>query len=123
MPVPILILTPDPAVRESLRRAAEEFGSVVTTPKPALAIYLAAVHEPRVAILDLDVVPRDGRSGLVSTLRQRFKAAVIGVGNGLTPLDASALGLAAMVEKPIDLGTLMVEIDRLLSESAEARGQ
>lgn len=123
MPVPILILAIDPVVRETLRRAAEEFGRVATTHKPALAIYLAAVHEPRVVILDLDVVPPDGRTGLVSTLSARFKAAVLGVGSGATLRGADSLGLAAMVEKPIEVGSFMTELDRLLSESAETRGR
>ncbi len=123
MPVPILILAGDPGVRESLRRVAEEFGRVVTTHKPALAIYLAAVHEPLLVILDLDPVRSDGRSGLISTLNARFKAAVIGVGSADTLRDAGGLGLAAMVEKPVDGGSLMLEIDRLLGESAETRGR
>jgi len=123
MPVPILILATDPVVRETLRRPAEEFGRVATTHKPALAIYLAAVHEPLVVVLDLDVVPHDGRSGLVSTLRARFKAAVIGVGDRATLRGADGLGLAAMVAKPIDVGSFMVELDRLLSESAETHGR
>ena len=111
----ILILAAEPSVREMTRRAAEEFGRVVMTHKPALAIYFARAHEPKVAILDLDVVPPQGRSGLVSTLRERFRLSIVAVGNVAAIDDAAALGLT-MVLKPLNGSRLMKEIDRALSE-------
>ncbi len=125
MPVSILVLASDPDSRNTLRRIGEEFGRVVTTSKPALAIYLAAVHEPRVAIVDFDAVPPGGRSGLVSTLRDRFRSAVIGVGAPTTVEDVAALGLAAIVEKPVSGGRLISAVGQILDgrvgESADAR--
>lgn len=114
-PASILILAAEPSVREMIRRAAEEFGRVVITHKPALAIYFARAHEPTVAILDLDVVPPQGRSGLVSTLRERFRLSIVAVGDVATIDDAAALGLT-MVLKPLNGSSLMKEIDRALSE-------
>jgi DNA-binding response OmpR family regulator len=116
----ILIMTNDAPLREQLRRVAEEFGRVVVTHKPALAIYFAAVHEPRLAILDLDAVPEQGRSGLVSTLRVRFGASLIAIGDLPTLGDAAELGLP-MLLKPLDVADLNVAIQRgLRSESGES---
>jgi DNA-binding response OmpR family regulator len=115
----ILIMTDDAPLREQLRRVAEEFGRVVVTHKPALAIYFAAVHEPRLAILDLDAVPERGRSGLVSTLRVRFRASLIAIGDLPALADAAELGLP-MLLKPPDVADLTVAIERgLRSEQAE----
>lgn len=125
MAASILVLASDPASRDQLRWVAEEFGRVVTTSKPAMAIYLAAVHEPRVAIVDFDAVPPGGRSGLVSTLRDRFRSAIVGVASPATVDDVAVLGLAATVEKPVSGGTLISAVGRILDgrvgESADAR--
>ncbi|HEX5417916.1 MAG TPA: hypothetical protein VFZ25_19845 [Chloroflexota bacterium] len=116
----ILVLTNDPPLREFLRRVAEEFGRVVVTHKPALAIYFAAVHEPRLAILDLDAVPEQGRSGLVSTLRVRFGAALLAIGGLPALADAAELGLP-MLLKPLDVADLTSAIQRgLRPEQAES---
>ncbi|HVC32738.1 MAG TPA: hypothetical protein VNL16_04435 [Chloroflexota bacterium] len=124
MPTPILILASDTTLRDGLRRAAEEFGRVVTTSKPAMAIYLTAVHEPLIAIVDLDAVPPDGRFGLVSTLHTRFRVAVVGIGDAATLRDAAGISLATTILKPIHLSDVMHVVDRLLDgrlgESAES---
>ncbi len=90
-----------------------------------MAIYLTAVHEPRVAIVDFDAVPPGGRSGLVSTLRDRFHTAIVGLTSPATVEDVAILGLAATVEKPVNGGTLMSAVGRILDgrvgESADAR--
>jgi DNA-binding response OmpR family regulator len=126
MLIPILVLASDPSTGVILRRAAEEFGRVVVTTKPAMAIYRAAVHDSVVAILDLDAVPPDGRSGLISTLRSRFKTAVVGVGEPSTIHDAEGLGLSVSLVKPVNVGELMAAVDRLLNDrlgkGAETRG-
>jgi len=118
MSVLTLILTSDPALRDALRWAAEEFGPVVVTNKPAMAIYRAAVHEPLVAVVDLDAVPPDGRSGLLSTLRTRFQIAIVGVGHPAVTQDATSLGLTEIVAKPVNVGKVMAAIDRILGERA-----
>jgi DNA-binding response OmpR family regulator len=126
MLIPILVLASDPATGATLRRAAEEFGRVVVTTKPAMAIYRAAVHDPLIAILDLDVVPPDGRSGLISTLRTRFRTSVVGVGEASTMRDSESLSLTVALVKPVNVGELMLAVDRLLNErmgkGAETRG-
>ncbi len=98
---------------------------MVTTSKPAMAIYLVAVHEPRVAIVDFDAVPPGGRSGLVWTLRDRFHTAVVGVGVPSTVEDVAVLGLAATIGKPVNGGELISAVSRILEgrvgESADAR--
>jgi|GEM_PF-6952806 len=114
MSAAILVMSADARHRELLRRVAEEFGRVVVTHKPSLAIYFAAVHEPRLAILDFDAVPESGRSGLVSTLRVRFGASLIATGEIPTLGDAAELGLP-MLLKPVDVADLTTAIQRGLT--------
>lgn len=116
MPALTLILTSDPLVRDALRWAAEEFGRVVVTSKPAMAIYLAAVHEPLVAVVDLDAVPPDGRSGLLATLRTRFRISIVGIGHPVVGHDTASLGLSGIIAKPVNVGDVMAAIDRILDE-------
>jgi hypothetical protein len=61
-------------------------------------------------------VPPGGRSGLLSTLRERFRMSIVGIGSAETLSDADQLGLAASLDKPLVAATLLATLDRLLSE-------
>ena len=114
MSAAILVMSADGPHRELLRRVAEEYGRVVVTHKPSLAIYFAAVHEPRLAILDFDAVPEQGRFGLVSTLRVRFGTSLIATGDLPALGDAAELGLP-MLLKPVEVADLTAAIRRGLT--------
>jgi AmiR/NasT family two-component response regulator len=117
----IILFAPEPAPAESLRRAAEEFGRVVVASKPAMTIYLAAVHEPLVAIIDLDALRPDGRPGLVATLGQRFQVSIVGLGSADTIQAADNLALAAALTKPVNSTELMLALDRIFAERLNHR--
>src|SRR5260370_42670394 len=77
----VLVMSSDKNVRDVLRWAVGEIADEVQVASTwTLALQLAGVHHPRVAVLDFDRVSPQGRVLLANLLRLRYQTAIVVVG-------------------------------------------
>jgi hypothetical protein len=108
----------DAGVRDTLRWVAGEIADdVLVASTWALALQLAGVGHPHVAILDFDRVSPQGRVRLANLLRLRYATAIIVVGNDASLDDATRHGISTGFAKPIDATRLMTNVAWVLTSS------
>jgi DNA-binding NtrC family response regulator len=105
----------DTSVRATLRWVAGEVADDVQVASTwALALQLAGVGRPQVAILDFDRVSPQGRVQLANLLRLRYATVVLVVGNDASLDDATRHGISTGFAKPIDTTRLMSTVARIV---------
>jgi len=121
----ILLVDDDASVRDSLCAVLTGEGyDVVTAENGAQAVELAASHDVALALLDLNMPVKDGWSTLQVLSREHPTlpvALVTARPNQLFP--ALAAGVAALMEKPLDIPHLLQTIRQLLDEPSYAQSR
>lgn len=115
----VLVMSYDARIRDLLRWAVGEFaGEVVVASSWNLAISLAGQYRPTLAVLDFDNVSPQGRTYLAKLLPARHGIQLIAVGGAGALDDALRHGIRYGVEKPIDVQSLMVQVEVVLRRNA-----
>jgi CheY-like chemotaxis protein len=119
----ILIVDDDPAVRHMLSRLlSEEDYNVVPAMNGVEALDLAQTDPIDLVLLDLNLPMKDGWETFERlTTRDPFLPVVIITARSNQIFPALASGAGALMEKPLDLPSLLQTIRDLLAEPAEAR--
>jgi DNA-binding NtrC family response regulator len=108
----VLVMSYDARIRDLLRWAVGEFaGEVCVAGSWTVAMSLAGQHRPTVAVLDFDNVSPQGRTYLAKLLPARHEIELIAVGGVGALDDAVRHGIRYGVEKPIDVQSLIVEVE------------
>jgi DNA-binding response OmpR family regulator len=114
----ILVMSYDARTRDLLRWAVGEFAAQVYVASSwTLAMSLAGQHRPTIAVLDFDNVSPQGRTYLAKLLPARHRIDIIVVGGVGSLDDAVRHGIRYGVEKPIDVQSLMVQVEVALRRS------
>jgi len=119
----ILLVDDDPAVRHMLSRLlSEEHYHVVPAMNGVEALDLAQTDPIDLVLLDLNLPMKDGWETFERlTSRDPFLPVVIITARSNQIFPALASGAGALMEKPLDLPSLLQTIRDLLAEPAEAR--
>jgi len=109
----VLVVDDDPDVRDTLRLVLQHAGyRVVTAASGEEGLRGAAATDPDAVIVDLMMEEVDAGLEFVKSLRLRGAEAPVfmlsSVGNALSStVDYAALGLAAVLQKPVEPSTLV----------------
>ena len=119
----ILLVDDDPGVRESLAAALRSDGFVVVVANDGQqALELATSTPLDLVLLDLNMPVKSGWEAFEELTREHPLVPVIIVTARPNQLfTAVGAGVGALLEKPLDIPTLLRTIKRLLAESAEIR--
>ena len=119
----ILLADDDPGVRESLAAALRSDGYFVIPAKDGQeALDMIAVSEVDLVLLDLNMPVKNGWDTFERLTAEHPLLPVIVVTARPNQLfTAVGAGVGALLEKPLDIPTLLQTIRRLLAESAETR--
>lgn len=124
-PERILLVDDDPCVRDSLCAVLTGEGYEVRTAENGVrALELAALRNVDLVLLDLNMPVKDGWATL-QALSRDYPALPVALltarPNQLFP--ALAAGVAALLEKPLDIPHLLRTIRQLLDEPAQAQAR
>jgi CheY-like chemotaxis protein len=113
------VVDDEPAVATAAERMLVELGyrvTVLTSPTAALEHFRAGPGEYDLALLDLAMPDLGGEDLLREILRVRPIPIVVVTGSAerLTTAQAEAMGVAALVQKPLSLGDLAGAVRRAL---------
>jgi CheY-like chemotaxis protein len=119
----VLIVDDDPAVRESIKRVLEQTGYEVAAAadgREATARFSPEVID--LVLLDLNL-PLESGWDVFERLTTRYPMVPVIIITGMTNQYQIALaaGASALMEKPIEVPTLLQTMDELLAEPKEAR--
>ena len=119
----ILVADDDPAVRDSLKKLLESAGYQVLCAADGEEAEARLATDPvDLLILDLNLPKQDGWNvfGLASALRPLLPIVIL---TGLRDQSENSFlpGVAALLEKPVDVLVLLNVASRLLAEPAESR--
>lgn len=119
----ILLVDDDPGVRESLAAALRSDGFVVVVANDGQqALELATSTPLDLVLLDLNMPVKSGWEAFEELTREHPLVPVIIVTARPNQLfTAVGAGVGALLEKPLDIPTLLRTIKKLLTESAEIR--
>lgn len=119
----VLIVDDDPAVRKSLRRVLNGAGyEVAATPDGEQAATRFATGRFDLVLLDLNLARESGWD-VFERLTAQYPLVPIIIITGMTGQFRTALaaGVGALLEKPVEVPTLLTTMEKLLAEPAEAR--
>lgn len=119
----ILVVDDDPGVRESLLVVLREEGfSALTAGSGLQALSLAASEHPDLVLLDLNMPDQSGWDTFeLITSRSPLLPVIVITGRHNQLFTACNAGVAALLEKPLDIPILLKTIKTLLEEPAEVR--
>jgi CheY-like chemotaxis protein len=119
----ILVVDDDASVREMLARVLIGEGySVWTAANGDDALAIAAAAKPELVLLDLNLPEKSGWDAFERlTAANPYLIVIIVTARSDQLFTASASGVAALLEKPLDFPDLLQTIRRFLSEPAEER--
>ena len=119
----ILLVDDDPAVRRMLSRLlSEEHYSVLTAINGMEALELAKNTRIDLVLLDLNLPVKNGWDTFEGLTRENpFLPIVIITARSNQIFPSLAAGVGALMEKPLDLPTLLQTIRELLAEPAATR--
>ena len=119
----VLVADDDSAVRESLKKLLESAGYEVSTAADGDEAEAKIAAEPvDLLILDLSLPKQDGWNvfGLATALRPLLPIVIL-TGRKDQAENAFLPGIAAFLEKPVDVPVLLNVVSRLMSEPPETR--
>ena len=119
----ILLADDDPGVRESLAAALRSDGYAVLPAKDGQeALDMIAVSEVDLVLLDLNMPVKNGWDTFERLSTENPLTPIIIITARSNQLfTALAAGVGALLEKPLDIPTLLKTVNALLGESAEVR--
>jgi DNA-binding response OmpR family regulator len=119
----VLIADDDSHVRDSLVSVLESEGYVVDEARNGLeAVRRAIEHEPDLVLLDLNMPVKDGWGTFERlTAEHPFVPVIIVTARPNQLFTSISAGAGALLEKPMDIPTLLRTMERLLAESDEQR--
>jgi DNA-binding response OmpR family regulator len=119
----ILLVDDDPAVRDSLKAVLIDEGySVISAENGQVALELAGRLPVDLVLLDLNMPVKNGWDTFEELTREHPLVPIVIVTARPNQLFTSlSAGAGALLEKPMDIPTLLQTIKKLLHESAELR--
>ena len=119
----ILLADDDPGVRESLAAALRSEGYAVLPAKDGQeALDMVSVSEVDLVLLDLNMPVKNGWDTFERLSTENPLTPIIIITARSNQLfTALAAGVGALLEKPLDIPTLLKTMSALLAESAEVR--
>lgn len=119
----ILLADDDPGVRESLAAALRSEGYAVLPAKDGQEVLdMIAVSEVDLVLLDLNMPVKNGWDTFERLSTENPLTPIIIITARSSQLfTALAAGVGALLEKPLDIPTLLKTMSTLLAESAEVR--
>jgi DNA-binding NtrC family response regulator len=111
----VLILSAERSYRDALRWAlAEVVDEVLIAATWSRVVPLVEKHRPSLVILDFDSIDRAGRGILTKLLDLRYHVKTVAIGTKRAIEDAEELGITTTFQKPVNVGALMAQVERLV---------
>ena len=119
----ILLVDDDPSVRDSLNNVLQSEGYIVVPAENGQeAVDLAAHLAVDLALLDLNMPVKNGWDTFEQLTREHpLLPVIIATARPNQLFMAASAGVGALLEKPMDIPTLLRTMQKLLAESAEQR--
>lgn len=118
----VLIVDDDPSVRQSISKVLEAEGYQVQAAADSEEAHKVDAHSVNVLLLDINLPPHSGWDVFERmTTNNPFISVVVITGQEQQFPMATAAGVDALMEKPLDVPALLATLKSLLTESKEDR--